>query len=164
MTAAGMALPFSGTFLSASSARGSYHAPQDSRTLCVFSKHLQFVDYEPMAEAAAEAGFGGVDSLRRRNAVALRRRLISRRRASSIPKTREIGSAPGTSPRSSAAILPGIPNPCGGRRNRARRFRFGRRTLPTRVSHWPLPPRASECRLSLPERIRVRGSADDLGS
>lgn len=29
--------------------------------ICVFSKHLQFLDYEPMAEAAAEAGFDGVD-------------------------------------------------------------------------------------------------------
>ncbi len=29
--------------------------------LCVFSKHLQFLDYEGMAEAAAEIGFDGVD-------------------------------------------------------------------------------------------------------
>lgn len=29
--------------------------------LCVFSKHLQFLDYPAMAEAAAEAGFDGVD-------------------------------------------------------------------------------------------------------
>lgn len=61
MTAAGLALPFSGTSLFAASARDSYQGPQDTRTLCVFSKHLQFLDYEPMAEAAAEAGFGGVD-------------------------------------------------------------------------------------------------------
>ena len=29
--------------------------------VCVFSKHLQFLDYDAMAEAAAEAGFDGVD-------------------------------------------------------------------------------------------------------
>jgi len=29
--------------------------------ICVFSKHLQFLDYEEMAEAAAEIGFDGVD-------------------------------------------------------------------------------------------------------
>jgi sugar phosphate isomerase/epimerase len=29
--------------------------------LCIFSKHLQWLDYERMAETAAELGFGGVD-------------------------------------------------------------------------------------------------------
>jgi sugar phosphate isomerase/epimerase len=29
--------------------------------ICIFSKHLQFLDYEPMAEAAAEIGFDGID-------------------------------------------------------------------------------------------------------
>lgn len=29
--------------------------------LCIFSKHLQFLDYDAMAETAAEAGFDGVD-------------------------------------------------------------------------------------------------------
>ncbi len=35
--------------------------PSGERPLCVFSKHLQFLDYEPMADAAAAAGFDGVD-------------------------------------------------------------------------------------------------------
>ena len=31
------------------------------RTICVFSKHLQFLDYDRMAETAADIGFDGVD-------------------------------------------------------------------------------------------------------
>lgn len=34
---------------------------EDSMTIHVFSKHLQFLDYPEMAEAAAEVGFDGVD-------------------------------------------------------------------------------------------------------
>jgi sugar phosphate isomerase/epimerase len=34
----------------------------DGRTLCIFSKHLQFLpDYDTMAETAAEIGFDGID-------------------------------------------------------------------------------------------------------
>ena len=41
---------------------GNRPLPQENRLiLCVFSKHLQFLDYEPMAAAAAEIGFEGVD-------------------------------------------------------------------------------------------------------
>ena len=36
-------------------------AEEDSMTIHVFSKHLQFLDYKDMAEAAAEVGFDGVD-------------------------------------------------------------------------------------------------------
>jgi sugar phosphate isomerase/epimerase len=37
-------------------------APTDANTLCVFSKHLLFLrDYDEMAEAAAGAGFDGLD-------------------------------------------------------------------------------------------------------
>jgi len=36
-------------------------APAGKRVICVFSKHLQFLDYDRMAEAAAEIGFDGVD-------------------------------------------------------------------------------------------------------
>ena len=36
-------------------------AHRAERPICVFSKHLQFLDYEAMAEAAAEIGFDGVD-------------------------------------------------------------------------------------------------------
>ena len=31
------------------------------RKVCIFSKHLQWLDYGPMAELAAEIGFDGVD-------------------------------------------------------------------------------------------------------
>jgi len=35
--------------------------PKKIQEICVFSKHLQFLDYEEMAETAAEIGFEGVD-------------------------------------------------------------------------------------------------------
>lgn len=35
--------------------------PDKIGEICVFSKHLQFLDYEEMAETAAEIGFDGVD-------------------------------------------------------------------------------------------------------
>lgn len=35
--------------------------PQVGRPICIFSKHLQFLDYSDMAHAAAEIGFDGVD-------------------------------------------------------------------------------------------------------
>lgn len=56
--AAGAVLPA----LSAGKASGkSNQPPQVGRPVCVFSKHLQFLDYPEMAEAAAEAGFDGMD-------------------------------------------------------------------------------------------------------
>jgi L-ribulose-5-phosphate 3-epimerase len=35
--------------------------PNKIQEICVFSKHLQFLDYEEMAETAAEIGFEGID-------------------------------------------------------------------------------------------------------
>lgn len=57
------ALPLIGTTKGAPAheSRPIDSAPQRASTICVFSKHLQFLDYEAMAEAAAEAGFDGVD-------------------------------------------------------------------------------------------------------
>lgn len=37
------------------------YAPADKLSLHVFSKHLQFLDYEEMAKTAAEIGFDGID-------------------------------------------------------------------------------------------------------
>ncbi len=53
--AAGVGMALSGL------ARPSQAADYDRRKVCVFSKHLQWLDYEPMAELAAEIGFDGVD-------------------------------------------------------------------------------------------------------
>lgn len=40
---------------------GPAPAPAGARRLRVFSKHLQWLDAEPLAETAAAAGFGGID-------------------------------------------------------------------------------------------------------
>ncbi len=53
--AAGAGLAFSGL------AKVSQAADYAQRKVSVFSKHLQWLDYEPMAELAAEIGFDGVD-------------------------------------------------------------------------------------------------------
>ncbi len=52
--------------ITANNLAGLSESSKDSRTktieeICVFSKHLQFLDYEEMAETAAEIGFDGVD-------------------------------------------------------------------------------------------------------
>ena len=60
-TAAGVALPLVGW---PRPERTSVPRPGErpaERPVCVFSKHLQFLDYKEMAEAAAEIGFDGVD-------------------------------------------------------------------------------------------------------
>ena len=64
--AAGALLPLSYNHLAAASPAGSPVAPAstDASTplkLHVFSKHLQFLNYKDLAEAAAEIGFDGVD-------------------------------------------------------------------------------------------------------
>ncbi len=53
--AVGVGMAFSGL------AKVSQAADYTQREVCVFSKHLQWLDYEPMAELAAEIGFDGVD-------------------------------------------------------------------------------------------------------
>ncbi len=45
----------------ASFARGAEVAPEPRMPVCIFSKHLHWLDWEPMAEAAAKLGFDGVD-------------------------------------------------------------------------------------------------------
>jgi sugar phosphate isomerase/epimerase len=60
MAAAGGALPF----VSAENALHLDSAAVDAvsrREICVFSKHLQFLDYEATADVAAEIGFDGID-------------------------------------------------------------------------------------------------------
>ncbi len=50
--------------LGAALLRGRLASAEDARTgvrVCIFSKHLQWLDYEGMAETAAELGFDGVD-------------------------------------------------------------------------------------------------------
>ena len=56
LAAAGAALSLSG-----SAALKPSGSVEDELTINVFSKHLQFLDYEAMAETAAEIGFDGVD-------------------------------------------------------------------------------------------------------
>ncbi len=58
MAAAGISLPaagFAGVSEKSRPGKGS------QLPLCIFSKHLQFLDYDAMAETAAEIGFDGVD-------------------------------------------------------------------------------------------------------
>jgi L-ribulose-5-phosphate 3-epimerase len=53
------ALPYSGESVPVTKAS---NAPANKiREICVFSKHLQFLDYDEMAETAAAIGFDGVD-------------------------------------------------------------------------------------------------------
>jgi len=42
-------------------ARGAQTASEPRMPVCIFSKHLHWLDWEPMAEAAAKLGFDGVD-------------------------------------------------------------------------------------------------------
>lgn len=58
MTAAGIGLPAAGL---AGMSEKSRPGKGGQLPLCIFSKHLQFLDYEAMAETAAEIGFDGVD-------------------------------------------------------------------------------------------------------
>jgi sugar phosphate isomerase/epimerase len=52
-------LPFAGKAFTSTKKMG--RKPDNIREICVFSKHLQFLDYDEMAETAAEIGFDGVD-------------------------------------------------------------------------------------------------------
>ena len=53
------ALPLGGEAIAL---KGKTNRPPDKiQEICVFSKHLQFLEYEEMAETAAEIGFDGVD-------------------------------------------------------------------------------------------------------
>jgi L-ribulose-5-phosphate 3-epimerase len=54
--AAGLGLTVAGLSNTESVQAAPGHSP-----ICIFSKHLQFLDYKPMAEAAAEIGFDGID-------------------------------------------------------------------------------------------------------
>ena len=60
-TAAGVALPLVGWPRPQRTSKQSPGERRAERPICVFSKHLQFLGYEAMAEAAAEIGFAGVD-------------------------------------------------------------------------------------------------------
>jgi sugar phosphate isomerase/epimerase len=55
MAAAGATLPITGMLNCAAQEQG------DTGKICIFSKHLQFLDYEAMATTAAEIGFDGLD-------------------------------------------------------------------------------------------------------
>ena len=62
LAAMGIAIPASA--LSMAEAKAAKRLRPNSPKIgpiCVFSKHLQFLDYEEMAEASVEVGFGGVD-------------------------------------------------------------------------------------------------------
>ena len=71
MAAAGVSLPVVGPALALGGPTGSpeqagmAEKPRIGKggqlPLCIFSKHLQFLDYDAMAETAAEIGFDGVD-------------------------------------------------------------------------------------------------------
>ena len=60
-TAAGVALPLVGWPRTERTSGPTSDKQRADRPVCVFSKHLQFLDYEAMAKAAAEIGFDGVD-------------------------------------------------------------------------------------------------------
>ena len=53
------ALPYTGKAVSME--RKNNRMTDKIQEICVFSKHLQFLDYDEMAETAAEIGFDGVD-------------------------------------------------------------------------------------------------------
>ncbi len=61
MAALGLTIPVSSMAREVSFPEISLNEKQKPGPLCVFSKHLQFLDYEEMADAAAEIGFDGVD-------------------------------------------------------------------------------------------------------
>lgn len=46
---------------SSSAAKGKQASPQGASKICIFSKHLQWLDYPQMARTAAEIGFDGID-------------------------------------------------------------------------------------------------------
>jgi sugar phosphate isomerase/epimerase len=52
-------LPYAG--FAKASGKSKRHKTNRIEEICVFSKHLQFLDYNQMAETAAEIGFAGVD-------------------------------------------------------------------------------------------------------
>jgi len=56
--AAGASIPITGF---AKNADDIMRSKGDKRKVCIFSKHLQWLDYDAMAEKAAEIGFDGVD-------------------------------------------------------------------------------------------------------
>lgn len=58
VAAAGIVLPAAGL---AGISKNPKPGKGSQLPLCIFSKHLQFLDYDAMAETAAEAGFDGVD-------------------------------------------------------------------------------------------------------
>ena len=57
MAVAGAALPW--PTIARAAASGDKNKP--SRKICIFSKHLQWLDYEQMAKTAREIGFDGID-------------------------------------------------------------------------------------------------------
>ena len=62
LAALGIAVPASTiTMAEAKASRRSVPSGAKVGPICVFSKHLQFLDYEEMAEASVEVGFDGVD-------------------------------------------------------------------------------------------------------
>ena len=58
LTAAGAGITLTG---SAKKTEGQERSKVRGRKICIFTKHLQWLDYETMAETAAEIGFDGVD-------------------------------------------------------------------------------------------------------
>ncbi len=58
LTAAGAGITLTG---SAKQTEGQEKSKVRGRKICIFTKHLQWLDYETMAETAAEIGFDGVD-------------------------------------------------------------------------------------------------------
>lgn len=79
---AGAALPFAG--VPASLAAPFRSASHDGLQVQVFSKHLQFLDYRDMADAAANIGFDGVDL-----AVRPRGHVLPERVADDLPRAVE---------------------------------------------------------------------------
>jgi len=58
LAAAGAGITLTG---SAKQTEGQEKSEVSGRKICIFTKHLQWLDYETMAETAAEIGFDGVD-------------------------------------------------------------------------------------------------------
>lgn len=52
---------FGAAITAGNTSRAAEPVSSGKRTICVFSKHLQFLDYDRMAETAADIGFDGVD-------------------------------------------------------------------------------------------------------
>lgn len=58
LAAAGASIPVAGF---AKNAKTTTKDKSNKRKICIFSKHLQWLDYDAMGETAAEIGFDGVD-------------------------------------------------------------------------------------------------------